>query len=144
MRKILLFYIVFAICVSLLWTALSSSSTPYDETWLSLDYFLNYMSRVPIVNLQDLTLTVYSFNQEWLGIIDWVRQLLNLFGYALGISRWIGVAIYNLVVIVLYFVRFFVDSTFGIQTILPGPELGPSGGTTGAGGGFGGGGGGGW
>lgn len=143
MKKLFFVYIIFAIFVSLIWTSFADADTPLNHTWLSLEYFLNYFSRVPTVDLTNLSFQVFNFE-----IADNLfGDFLTIIGYAIGAVRFGGVLIYNFFLCSVYFIKFFIDSTFGFE-ILPfdpntsTPSLLP--GTSGAGGGFGGGGGGSW
>ena len=97
-------YVVLAIIISLIWTVFDKNSST-DNT-LSLSNFLNYISHVPTVNLQDMSLRIYFIEDKWASIIDWVRELLNLFGVVFGVIKYFCLVIYNIFITIVYFVKY--------------------------------------
>lgn len=94
-------YVVFAVIVSFIWSIYAK-----DEIPVTLSNFLDYLSKVPTISLEHMSLRVFVIEEEWASIIDWVRRLINVFGVFLGLIRFFAISVYNIFVTLIYFINY--------------------------------------
>lgn len=109
--SIFVVYVVFAVIVSFVWSIYAKNEAP-----VTLSNFLEYLSKVPTISLEDMSLRVFVIEDKWASIVDWVRRIINVFGVFLGLIRFFAISVYNIFVTLLYFINYVFSGFYSYNS----------------------------
>lgn len=109
--SIFVVYVVFAVIVSFIWSIYAK-----DEVPVTLSNFLEYLSKVPTISLENMSLRVFVIEDKWASIVDWVRRIINVFGVFLGLIRFFAISVYNIFVTLLYFINYVFSGFYSYDS----------------------------